>query len=119
MKFKELAFDDHFMVGKTEWIKTKNWTDSPFNAFRLEDRAIHKANFSNESEVVRLKEFRVVCEWVKTHELTVYAEDLESAIDMVNEDDGTLIDTDTDGSYLDDSFEVNEEVTMTLNGEES
>lgn len=113
MKFKDLEQDEHFKVGDTTWIKIGG---SHSNAKQLNGDIGY---FSPENEVIRLRPYKVSCEWAKSHLITVYAECLEDAIDIVNEDDGTLINTDTDGDYVDDSFWVNEEVTMELNNEES
>ena len=63
--------------------------------------------------------YRIAVSWTMVHEVEIYANSLEEAIKIVNEDDGTIINTDKDGCYLDDSFEVNEEVTKELNNEYS
>lgn len=120
MKFKEVKLGDKFKVGDETYVKTE-WTNKPNHAYNahLDKFDGLTKHFHDNDEVIGLKPYKVACEWAKTHEITIYAEDLESAIDIVNEDDGTLINTDTDGDYLDDSFWVNEEVTMELNKEES
>lgn len=123
MKFSELEIGDRFnrlvrrrsrdneIYVKTEW---NNKPNKQYNAY------VHKFDgltrlFDKSDDVVKLTPYKVVCEWTKTHEVEVYAENLEDAIEEVNSDDGTLINTDRDGAYLDDSFTVNMEVTDELN----
>jgi len=59
--------------------------------------------------------YRVAVSWIMVEEVDIFAKSLEEAISIVNNDEGVIIDTSKDGSYLDDSFEVNQEVTEELN----
>ena len=63
--------------------------------------------------------YRIAVSWTMVHEVDIYAKSLKEAIEIVNRDEGVIIDTSKDGSYLDDSFEVNEQVTEELNNVEN
>lgn len=62
-------------------------------------------------------EYTIAVSWTMVAEVKVRAKSLNEAIKLVDEDDGTIVNTSTDGNYLDDSFEVNREVTEELNNE--
>ncbi len=58
-----------------------------------------------------MNKYKVSVEWMMVAFIEVEASSIEEAISIVENEDGSL----PEGSYLDDSFQVNKEVTIELN----
>lgn len=58
-----------------------------------------------------MNKYKVSVEWIMFTTLEVEASSMEEAISIVENEDGSL----PDGDYLDDSFQVNTQITKELN----
>lgn len=58
-----------------------------------------------------MNKYKVAVEWMMTSFIEVEASSIEEAISIVENEDGSL----PEGDYLDDSFEVNRQVTIEIN----
>lgn len=58
-----------------------------------------------------MNKYKVAVEWMMFSFLEVEAASMEEAISIVENEDGSL----PDGDYLDDSFQVNTQITKEIN----
>jgi hypothetical protein len=58
-----------------------------------------------------MSKYKVSVEWIMFATLEVEASSMEEAISIVENEDGSL----PDGDYLDDSFQVNTQITAEIN----
>ena len=58
-----------------------------------------------------MNKYKVAVEWMMFSFIEVEAASMEEAISIVENEDGSL----PDGDYLDDSFQVNTQITKDLN----
>jgi len=117
MKFKDLKFGEHFIykqrtgyLDETTAIEVIKTEPDEFGNAVYENRLL---TIGDDEEVTKLNPYRVAGEYTCVFEVEVYAETLEDAIEIIENDDGEYVKI--QGDYLDDSFSVNHEVTESLN----
>lgn len=112
MKFRDLKFGEHFLLNEKEYICSNGEDTSP--DFRAIDKDMMQAvNVDYDQEVTKLNSYKVAGQYTCVFEVEVYAEYLEQAIHIIENDDGEYVEI--KGDYLDGSFSVNREVTESLN----
>ncbi len=117
MKFKDLKFGEHFIYKKRTGYLDET-TDIEVVKTEPDEfgNAVYECTLltiDDDQEVTKLNSYRVAGEYTCVFEVEVYAESLEDAIDIIENDDGTYVEI--QGDYLDDSFYVNHELTESLN----